>query len=339
LLAEEGNNPHGTGLVIKKTDGKNLFKKKGVRGKTFLLQGHADFLWKEKYQYVLGHVRYKTAGKQSDRNAHPFGVKVGERWHFGIHNGIIGATKALAKEFGVNEADVDSETFFRVIAKLQNQGESVVDAIETATHFISDSGNFAFAYMTAKEIFLWRNEQRPLCVFDARKVGMGRFFASTLEMFTKAWQWACPEVDIKKVSYFEAKPYRLYRMAVNTTPKYEIEAVKDLKHKVKPPLINSHGSHRSFFYNPFSPHGSYYLPSAHLNRQADLFKRDKGEEPYDFLGVKGLSNAELETAIFNTQIDLDDSSDHNLFDSRSDYLEALLEEERRRKNYADKKSK
>lgn len=236
LLVEGKSNPHGTGIVIKTQDGKNIFKKKGVRGATFLLQGYADFLNTQKYQYALAHVRFKTAGEQSDRNSHPFGVMVKGKWHFGIHNGVIGCTDALAKEFGVNKAPVDSETYFRCVAKLQNSGKDKVDAIETVTHFISDKGDFAFAYMTEREVYLWRNEQRPLSIFDARSLGMGRFFASTKQMFEKAWALACPHLDISKVTCFEAKPYRLYRMAVNTKPAYEVEAVKDLKKKEKPKL-------------------------------------------------------------------------------------------------------
>jgi glucosamine 6-phosphate synthetase-like amidotransferase/phosphosugar isomerase protein len=331
LLAEEKSNPHGTGIVIKKTNGKNLFQKKGIRAKTFLLQGYADFLWRKKYQYALGHVRFKTAGKQSDRNSHPFGVRVHDKWHFGIHNGIIGCTEELAIEFGIKQADVDSETFWHCMAKLQNEGESVVDAIERVTHFISDKGDFAFAYMTESEIFFWRNEQRPLCVFDARKHGMGRFIASTKEMFTKAWHWACPDLDIRKVSYFEAKPYRLYRMAIDTSPKYEVEACKELKYKTKEVRKETMGSYQPVFHDPYG-YGSLFR---HYGRQSRLFEdeEDKAEDEtqIDLYGVRELSDVELETAIFNKEIELDNMDREDpVFDEWYGYLRALYKERARR---------
>ena len=225
LLVEAEDNPHGTGIVIKR-GGKNLLCKKGVQAHSFLVKGYADFLWGEKYQYALGHVRFMTNGEQTDRNAHPFGFRVHGKWHFGIHNGVILRDAELADEFGVRVANVDSETLFRCIAVLQNKGHKVVDAIERVTHFVSSRGNFALAYMTESEIFLWRDNQRPLWVFDCRKHGMGMFFASTPQMFARAWEWACPSRDFSRVSCFETRPYRLYRMAGG-----KIEVVKDLKHE------------------------------------------------------------------------------------------------------------
>jgi hypothetical protein len=329
LLAEEKSNPHGTGLAIKTDGGSNIVHKKGVRARTFLLQGHTSFLWGKKYRYALGHVRFRTAGEQSDRNSHPFGVRVHDKWHFGIHNGVIGRTRELAEEFGVKPAAVDSETFWRCVARLQNRGADAVTAIEMVTDFISDKGDFAFAYMTEREIYFWRNDERPLCVFDAREHRMGRFIASTKEMFSRAWEWACPGLDIKKVTYFEAKPYRLYRMAVNTSPKYEVEPVKNLKHKAK----TSRSVVSPSRYIPYSD-GDFF--GEDCCNQGSLWSEGNGIEeevrdPNDLYGVSGLSDNEITDAIFNTSLELEQMPRKDpLRDEWKGYLSALYRERRRR---------
>ena len=326
LLAEEKSNPHGTGIAIKTLSGNNLVRKKGCRARTFLLQGHANFLWEKKYSYALGHVRFKTAGQQSDRNSHPFGVRVHDKWHFGIHNGVIGKTKELAQEFGVRPAAVDSETFWRCIAKLQNQGQDTVAAIEKVTDFISDKGDFAFAYMTEGEIFFWRNEDRPLAVFDAREHRMGRFIASTKEMFEKAWEWACPGLDIRKVTYFEATPHRLYRLAADTSPKYEVEAVKDLEHKAKTSRSvaspSRYFSHSGLSFDRESQGGfwdEYWGEGGTAGSDGDLY------------GVRDLSDTEITDAIFNAGLEMDQTPRNDpLYSDCKDYLAALHGERRRR---------
>ena len=324
LLAEEKSNPHGTGIAIKTLNGNNLVRKKGCRARTFLLQGHANFLWEKKYRYALGHVRFKTAGQQSDRNSHPFGVRVRDKWHFGIHNGVIGKTKALAQEFGVRPAAVDSETFWRCIAKLQNQGEDVVAAVEKVTDFISDKGDFAFAYMTEGEIFFWRNEDRPLAVFDAREHRMGRFIASTKEMFEKAWEWACPGLDIRKVTYFEATPHRLYRLAADTSPKYEVEAVKDLEHKAK--TSRSVASPSRYF-----SHGLSFDRESQGGFWDEYWGEGGATGSDDLYGVRDLSDAEITDAIFNAGLEMDQLPRNDpLYGDCKDYLAALHSERRRR---------
>ncbi len=325
LLAEEKSNPHGTGIVIKTPSGNNLVRKKGCRGLTFVLQGNANFLWEKKYRYALGHVRLKTAGKQCDRNSHPFGVQVHGKWHFGIHNGVIGKTKELAQEFGIRPAAVDSETFWRCVARLQNQGEDTVAAIEKVTDFISDKGDFAFAYMTEGEIFFWRNEDRPLAVFDAREHRMGRFIASTKEMFEQAWEWACPGLDIRKVTYFEAAPWRLYRLAADTDPKYEVEAVKELDHKVKSRPVSAPSRYFS--------HGG---PDLGPESQGGFWDEywDEGEDgggDTDLYGVRGLSDTEITDAIFNAELGMDQLNKRSLeYGDYKAYVVALKEERRRR---------
>ncbi|WP_028842938.1 class II glutamine amidotransferase [Thermodesulfovibrio yellowstonii] len=230
ILAEEGNNPHGTGLAL--TNG-NIFyhKKKGIRGLHFVARGYANFLWDPlSFKYLIGHVRLKTSGPQTDRNAHPFGSQANGEWYFLVHNGVLGnRMKELAKErfkANVNDVEVDSEMFLRCITAQIRQGVNVVDAIKNATYEVSDVGDFAFALLTKKEIYLWRNSQRPLSVFY---LGDNIFFASTLQMFQKAIEIA--GVKLQKITYTELKPYHLYRLKVKNG-KAEIQVIDtNMPHK------------------------------------------------------------------------------------------------------------
>ncbi|MFI5305082.1 MAG: hypothetical protein ACHQYP_09850 [Nitrospiria bacterium] len=52
-----------------------------------------------------------------------------------------------------------------------------------------------------------------MAILDARELGLGRWFASTKEVFTNAWQSLRGALgSITKVTYQEAKPHRLYRL-------------------------------------------------------------------------------------------------------------------------------
>jgi len=236
VMAEEKGNPHGTGIVIRNlSEEVNYVSKKGIRGRDFLVRGYADFLWERKYNYAFVHVRYMTSGEQSDRCSHPFGFRVNGIWHFGMHNGVFSDTLCdkISEQFGCSKAKVDSETFFWAIQELQNNGKSLEDAIAEVTEFISAEGEFAFAYMAPDAVYLWRSEGRPLVVFDMRENNLGRWFASTKDMMQKALKIS--GVDLKeKVTYFELKPFKLYKLGHKTNPAWEVEPIRELPRKEKP---------------------------------------------------------------------------------------------------------
>ncbi len=225
-----------TGIVIQSD--RCFLRKKSLRGREFVARRHADFLFRKRYGIALGHNRYATAGKVNDRNAHPFGVRVNNGWNFGIHNGIVGNKTKIAQEYGIAESSVDSEVVFRAIAKMQNRGINVVNAIEDVTEFISSDADFAFAYLNTSEkaIYLWRSPERPMVILDARRLGLGRWFCSTKEIFGNAWDLLAGALgNIRKVSCFDVRPYRLYRCADDG--EYEVEPVKDLRQKLRKPEL------------------------------------------------------------------------------------------------------
>jgi predicted glutamine amidotransferase len=211
---------HSTGIVIQSD--RCYLKKKSLRGREFVAERHADFLFRKKYGVALGHNRYATAGMVNDRNAHPFGVRVNGGWNFGIHNGIAGNKTGIARKYNIAESSV----------QMQNRGIDTVDAINNITEFISCDADFAFAYLNTSEraVYLWRSPERPLVIFDARRLWLGRWFSSTKEIFGNAWDLLAGAMgNLKKVTFFEAMPYRLYRCADDGV--YEVEPVRDLEYR------------------------------------------------------------------------------------------------------------
>ena len=231
-ITDEVRGQHSTGLVIQTSTDDFFMSKKALRGKAFVARGYCAFLFNRKYGNALGHNRFATVGAVNDRNAHPFAVKVGPgKWNFGVHNGIVGDKEVIAREYGVRNHDVDSAVALGAIGKLQLQGYGVIDAIEEVTNFISPMADFAFAYLNGfeKAVYLWRSPDRPLTVIDARRLNLGRWFCSTPEIFKDAWSLLRGALgDLRKVSKFEAVPYRLYRVADDG--EFEVEPVRELKH-------------------------------------------------------------------------------------------------------------
>lgn len=230
-IADQSRGKHSTGLAVI-TPEKAVLRKKAVSGEEFVAQGYTDILFKSRILACLGHNRFATAGAITDRNAHPFAVRVDGKWNFGIHNGCVGRTRRLAKIFRVEEADVDSETVFRAIARQQNGGEKVEEAVGKVSGVISGSADFAFGYLNRsreKALYLWRSSDRPLAVIDARKLGLGRWFCSTVEIFEEAWASLRGILgNIEKASLFEAAPYRLYRIEYGQNSDLEVTGIKEL---------------------------------------------------------------------------------------------------------------
>ena len=220
-IADETRGRHSTGMAIaaKRQDSRSLkplLVKKALSGSTFVRDGYTRFLFNNKYNLAIGHNRFATAGAVTDRNAHPFRIKLGQVSAFAVHNGTVGGSSSLARRFDTKNCAVDSETMFRAIARGAGRTEEAfLDSNEKVARSMGLDANYACLWMipARRRIYLWRNEGRPLAIFDARRVGLGRFFASTSEIFSRAWgQLRGYLPSINKVTYFEAKPFRVYRV-------------------------------------------------------------------------------------------------------------------------------
>lgn len=248
LIADEVRGKHSTGFVILNGP-KPVLIKKATSGGKFVQKGYTKLLFHRRFRMALGHNRLATSGGINDRNAHPFQLKSPSGPCFGIHNGVIHHTEKLAEAFQVQKASVDSETALRAIAHHAGSSESdLIKSIEAVTAQINNEGNFAFLYLDpqSKAIYFWRSPDRPLTIFDARKVGLGRWLTSTPEIFVSAWRplmGLLPSID--RVSYFEARPYTVYRVADDE--RFEVEPIHRMKVNIQRnayPLFNEEGGDR-----------------------------------------------------------------------------------------------
>jgi len=299
ILAEEKSNPHGTGLAVyNKEENQFLLQKKGIRGLHYIARGYADFLYNliNKPVNLIGHVRYKTAGDASDRNAHPFGASEKGTWHFLIHNGVLGwGMSAVAEKFSaqIEKIEVDSEIFLRCVISQVRRGADIVEAISNVTHEVSDIGDFTFALLNDKCIYLWKNEQRPAVVFE--KEG-NIFFASTKGMFEDALEIA--GASSKGYTSFEVEPYKLYKIQLTSdASKADIEVVTTIPHKkrILPERdFSSYGRYSSYlspkkYESYFSEYDSYAKKkSTKRGRKAKdvpLFEQGKKKATEEFVDM------------------------------------------------------
>jgi predicted glutamine amidotransferase len=235
-IADEVRGRHSTGLALaaREEGSKRLSPrliKKALSGKEFVRAGWSQILFQAKYPLAIGHNRYATAGEVNDRNAHPFLIHRPHGAALAAHNGLVGGKEAIAERYGVKNVPVDSEVYFRAIGRKAGKSEEdLLDAIEEVTTFIAPRADFACLWLEPawRSLYFWRSPDRPLAVFDARKLGLGRFLASTVEIFSDAWgsvRGCLP--SIKKVETFETRPYSIYRIKDDGV--WEVERIRDLK--------------------------------------------------------------------------------------------------------------
>jgi predicted glutamine amidotransferase len=151
---------------------------------------------------MLLHTRYATQGNPSDnRNNHPIYSK--ESGLCLVHNGWFIDDQLTVSEFGLKkDAEVDTETYLRLIEKFYLQGETktVESGIQLATNNIY--GSLACAMIQGGHpgcMWLWRDRgQLSLVLTD-----WGYVFASTKEAVLEALYASCRSIDL---SWHEVLP-------------------------------------------------------------------------------------------------------------------------------------
>ncbi|NPV51815.1 MAG: hypothetical protein HPY60_11575 [Candidatus Methanofastidiosum sp.] len=221
---------------------------------------------------------------------HPFGSKVGKRWYFLIHNGVLGERmREIAENFGANkltDVKVDSELFLRCITAQIRQGEKLVDAIKSATYEVSNVGDYAFALLTSEGIYLWRNEYRPLSVFYHKN---NIFFASTMEMWKNALEIA--GVEQEKIVYTEIEPHQLYILKINKG-KPAVFRICEIPHKTHKRELER--LNYSYYTSILSENGK------NGNKKAKKKNKEKEDPRYNpFLFGEFANDDEEETHIFS----------------------------------------
>ena len=227
-IKDERRGSHSTGFVVRFRDSVQLTKK-AVRGTKFVAQRHMERLFRRPWTVLLGHNRFATSGAVTDRNAHPFRVRMSDGSPaYAVHNGVVPAAE-LAARFNVAAAAVDSETYFRAIAaRAGRTQESFIKALNQVTQVAAQGGDLAVLWFfpRSKTVYAWRTS-RPLYIVDARSVGLGRWFVSEREIFVDSWKILGGAVPpISKVRCFMASTGGIYR--VRDDGDYEVEMVADL---------------------------------------------------------------------------------------------------------------
>lgn len=144
---------------------------------------------------MLFHTRYATQGKPADNmNNHPLYSKVSGLTM--IHNGWLINDDELVTEFDLKkDAEVDSETYLKLIEKFYLQGEvkNVEAGISEATKVVW--GNIVCAMLQASRpgvMWLWR-DSGDLCLV---RTDWGYVFASTKSAVLFALHYACKAIDL-----------------------------------------------------------------------------------------------------------------------------------------------
>lgn len=279
---------HSTGLVALNPERSTcLILKETLKGDAFVAKGFTTFLYQNELSLVLGHNRQASSGKKNARNAHPFGVRSDTGWCFGIHNGTMHLDlDEFCEAFGIKKPDVDSEAIIRAIAYMKMTCGSNSEAIQRVTEWISAKTSFACAYMDPmeKNIYLWRNTERPLHIFDAREHGLGRWFCSTPEIFSAAWERHRGALgDKSKVKMFSLVPGRLYCLHEGG----EVETLLDMQlapYEQQSPAIERVGLPNQSVLNRYDiKTGSQYEIEQERNRSLYYYEDSDAEEDlYDF---------------------------------------------------------
>lgn len=135
------------------------------------------------HRFTVGHGRYATQGAIDIKNAHPFHE---ENIHL-VHNGTLTNFPALKKRFNLNHVDVDSRLCAILLNKLTP--EELVREI---------SGAYAFIWYDVRvnSMFVMRNSERPLYIFDCPK-GEKYYISSEVSTFQYLKQKYSLEGEIK----------------------------------------------------------------------------------------------------------------------------------------------
>lgn len=130
------------------------------------LQNLADRLTREPLEGIvgIGHTRWATHGRPSERNAHPiFNDKVAV-----VHNGIIENHQALREELQLKQhrftSDTDTETIAHLVADYLHQGLSPQEATAKALKRLEGAFAIGIIFAGYKDLLIGARRGSPLAV-------------------------------------------------------------------------------------------------------------------------------------------------------------------------------
>lgn len=210
---------------------------------------------------MLLHTRYATQGKPEDnRNNHPVISK--ESGLCLVHNGWFVDDDAVIEAFDLKkDAEVDTETYLRLIEKFYLQGETktVESGIQQATRNVW--GSIACAMIQGGRpgtMWLWRDQG----ALELAMTDWGFVFASTKSALLEALYGSCKSIDLSwhellhvprntlitlKDGMIEPKVYRLEEADWNSAPNNVSAKVITYKSNGETVVKRSRGGTRQHF--------------------------------------------------------------------------------------------
>ncbi|MBV9260814.1 MAG: glutamine--fructose-6-phosphate transaminase (isomerizing) [Pseudolabrys sp.] len=174
-------------------------------------------------QIGIGHTRWATHGRPTERNAHPHATeKVAV-----VHNGIIENFRELREKLGKNGAKFGSETDTEVVAHLvtdeMKKGKSPIDAVAATLKQLRGAFALAFIFAGEEDLMIGARKGSPLAV----GYGSGEMYLGSDAIAL------APFTDL--IAYLEDGDW-----AIVTHAGVEIRDVNG--HKVERPIIKSSAS-------------------------------------------------------------------------------------------------
>jgi glucosamine 6-phosphate synthetase-like amidotransferase/phosphosugar isomerase protein len=191
-------------------DNKIIYDKEPVRSSIYIREPFWKNVSKQQINLMLIHARGASRSSGSayvNSNNHPF---VSNDKSVGlIHNGIIHEFLDLKEKFQVS-SDCDSEILLRIFESQKNRMQSIQDIWS----FIP-SGHMAVAIgeyeQEKRNLFLFRNDKRPIWIADLRKSHGQIFFFSSDEIWFKAIQ----NLNIKNYKLIELPANQLWTIQLH----------------------------------------------------------------------------------------------------------------------------
>lgn len=214
-LADVVRGKDSTGYLLANKEAVYLVKK-ALDAYKFYEKGYTKAVFEKDWHIAIGHNRAASSGSVTDRNAHPFALKVGkDRYDFGCHNGTF--VRDIATRLKTQEFEVDSLVVLNKVAVLKAKGLTAKKAIRSVFNEISNKelGNYAILYFDTDtmRVYAFRDTQRPLYAFQTKNLGL--WFCSTEEIFRTAYTYLevagkLPDYDSEVEKVIPLAPYKIY---------------------------------------------------------------------------------------------------------------------------------
>lgn len=256
MIKTEPRGDHATGFwtAIGGGDNRVIYHKEPIKSSDFVKHPLWRSLKDVDSNLLIGHCRWTSPGggpEKVNKNNHPH-VSQDCRVAL-VHNGKIPEYNYLKKRYNVN-TDCDSEVLLRIFESAEDQHDQLEflrkelpkvweDTPDSLMHRIfglkkvfSEVNYGAMAVAigerldgNARSLFLFRNEQRPICLIDLRETLGQIFFCSTPEIFRQAYDASTIAKDVIPANqpvYPELPENWIYSVVLTEEEEFEIRRLK-----------------------------------------------------------------------------------------------------------------